>query len=160
MKKTTKSTKAPAPASKSAKVTKAVKKTTKTAAPAEKKSPVKAPAKTAAKAPVASKPVPAVKKVEPVPAVKKAEPTPVVTTITALVDVGFGNTLSLRGEGPGLSWEKGLTLDCIADDKWSITLPESARPIVFKFLLNDTVWCAGDDFTVESGGSVTLSPIF
>src|SRR5688572_5617630 len=32
---------------------------------------------------------------------------PVVTTITARVDVGFGNALFLRGEGAGLSWNKG-----------------------------------------------------
>jgi hypothetical protein len=30
-----------------------------------------------------------------------------VTTIEAKIDVGFGNNLFVRGEGPGLSWEKG-----------------------------------------------------
>ena len=65
----------------------------------------------------ATKPVKAVKKTTARPAVKKAAPKVVVTTITALVDVGFGNTLYLRGEGPGLSWEKGVPMKCVTDDK-------------------------------------------
>src|SRR3954466_1312984 len=30
-----------------------------------------------------------------------------VTTIQAKVDVGFGNTLTIRGQGQGLSWDQG-----------------------------------------------------
>ncbi len=117
--------------------------------------PATKPAKTVTK--TAAKPV---KKTTARPAVKKTVPKVVVTTISAAIDVGFGNTLYLRGEGPGLNWEKGVPMDCIADDKWSLAIAESARPVVFKFLLNDETWCAGDDFTVEAGGSITLTPEF
>ncbi|MCU0791290.1 MAG: hypothetical protein MUE42_00195 [Opitutaceae bacterium] len=82
------------------------------------------------------------------------------TTIVAAIDVGFGNHLTLRGEGAGLSWEKGLPLECSADDRWSITLPSGSQPIVCKFLINDETWCAGDDYTVLPGASVVLSPSF
>src|SRR5579872_5239985 len=34
-------------------------------------------------------------------------------TIEAKIDVGFGNTLYLRGEGPGLSWTQGVPLTCV-----------------------------------------------
>ena len=108
----------------------------------------------------ATKPAKTVKKTTARTAVKKTAPKVVVTTISALIDVGFGNTLYLRGEGPGLSWEKGVVMDCIADDHWSITLPESSRPIVYKFLLNDETWCAGDDLTVAPGGNASLTPEF
>jgi len=101
-----------------------------------------------------------VKKTTARPAVKKTVPKVVVTTIAAAIDVGFGNTLYLRGEGPGLNWDEGVAMDCVADDKWSLTIAESARPIVFKFLLNDETWCAGDDFTATPGSSVTLTPEF
>lgn len=115
--------------------------------------PAKAVVKPAA-APVA-KPA----KVSPSPKTK-AKPAAVTTTIVAAVDVGFGNHLTLRGTGPGLSWEVGLPLECVADDRWSVTLPETSQPIVCKFLLNDSDWCAGDDYTVLPGSSVVLSPTF
>lgn len=108
----------------------------------------------------AKKPAKTVKKTTARTAVKKTAPKVVVTTISALIDVGFGNTLYLRGEGPGLSWEKGVVMDCLADDHWRITLPETARPIVFKFLLNDETWCAGDDLTVAPGGTLSITPEF
>src|SRR5688572_26629050 len=108
---TTKSTKSPAPATKSA------------VAAAKPAAPGK-PAVTKIKAAV-----------PPSIVVKPVAPTRLVTTITALIDVGYGNTLFIRGEGPGLNWEKGIPLDIVADDKWTITLPESVQPVVFKFLL-------------------------
>lgn len=114
-------------------------------------SPVKAkaPAKPkAAKAPAAA------------PTVKTTPPMPLLTTITAEIDIGFGNTLWLRGDGPGLSWETGLIMDCVADDKWSVTLTDAGAPVVFKFLVNDLSWSAGDDYVVKPGASVSLKPTF
>lgn len=108
----------------------------------------------------ATKPAKTVKKTTARPAVKKSAPKVALTTISALIDVGFGNTLYLRGDGPGLSWETGIPMDCIADEHWRITVPESTRPIVFKFLLNDEMWCAGDDYTAAPGSTVTLAPEF
>lgn len=118
-----------------------------------------APAPSPAPAPVKAK-APAVKKPKAAAPQAKAKAEPVTTTIIAAIDVGFGNHLTLRGEGPGLSWEAGVPLECVSDDRWSITLPESAQPVVCKFLLNDTDWCAGEDYTVLPGSSVVLSPKF
>lgn len=100
-----------------------------------------------------------VRKATPVPAVKVV-PTAVVTTVSASLDVGFGNALYLRGEGPGLSWDKGTRMECVADDRWTLALGESSRPFVFKFLINDEIWSTGDDYTVTPGVSVTLTPTF
>ena len=94
------------------------------------------------------------------PAVKTTPPIPVKTTITAQIDIGFGNTLWLRGDGPGLSWEKGVVMDCVADDKWSITLADAGAPVVFKFLVNDLSWCVGDDYVVQPGGTISVKPRF
>ena len=109
-----------------------------------------APAKTAAK--------PAKKSAAP--AVKKAPPKAVLTSISAQVDVGFGNTLYIRGSGPGLNWEKGIPMDCLADDTWSVSLREATQPVVCKFLLNDLIWCAGEDFVITPGSTVSLIPVF
>ncbi|MSU24475.1 MAG: hypothetical protein EXS32_11710 [Opitutus sp.] len=94
------------------------------------------------------------------PAVKRVATKPVVTTIVAQIDIGFGNALYIRGEGPGLSWDRGVLLDCVSDSEWKIALPESARPVIFKFLVNDLSWCNGEDYSVVPGGTVTLTPTF
>src|SRR5687768_1849243 len=67
------------------------------------------------------------------PAVKAVASKPVQTTISARIDVGFGNALFLRGEGAGLSWEKGLSMECVQNDLWRIVLTDSARAYSFKF---------------------------
>jgi hypothetical protein len=132
----------------------AMKKTT----PSTSKSP--APAKRPAKLPVATKKIAPKPAAKPVAPVKPVATKPVVTTITAQIDIGFGNALYVRGDGPGLSWDKGVLMDCVTDSQWQITLGESARPVVFKFLVNDLSWSAGEDYTVKSGASVTLVPTF
>ena len=85
---------------------------------------------------------------------------PRLTTVTAKIDIGFGNTLYLRGEGPGLSWHQGAAMDCVDDDKWSITLPDAHRPVVCKFLVNDLTWSAGSDYLVEPGSAIVVVPTF
>jgi hypothetical protein len=82
------------------------------------------------------------------------------TTVTANIDVGFGNAIYVRGDGPGLSWDKGLVMDCAADDKWTITISDAVKPVVFKLLMNDLIWCAGNDYLVEPGGKITIEPTF
>ena len=147
---TSKTTKSPAPATKSATAKPAVVK-----APAKKKvsaAPAAAPAPApAAKAP----PSPA-----PAPVAKPVASTPIVTTIAARIDVGFGNALFIRGEGPGLSWDRGVAMECIADDLWRIALSEAGRAYTFKFLVNDLSWSVGPDYSVAAGTSVTLTPEF
>lgn len=83
-----------------------------------------------------------------------------LTTITARIDIGFGNALYVRGDGPGLSWHKGIPLDCVSDDKWSITLKGGAKPFVFKFLVNDLSWSAGPDYVAEPGSDLIIVPTF
>ena len=148
-KSTAKSSNSPAPATKSAASKTVVKKTT-TAATVQATTPVPVAmmAPTPTSTPASNAPIKAV-------ASKSVQ-----TTISARVDVGFGNALFLRGEGPGLSWEKGLAMECVQDDLWRIALSESVRSFTFKFLINDTTWSAGPDFTAACGTSVTLTPEF
>lgn len=151
MKKKITPSKSPAPATKSAAPAKLV---PPPAAPAVKSKPVAAAKKPAAVVPPPAKPK------APAPVVKSVAPKPVVTKITAKIDIGFGNALYIRGEGAGLSWDRGLLLACVSDDHWSITLGESARPIVFKFLVNDLSWSAGEDYVVAPGSTANFTPTF
>lgn len=165
MKKTpTKTAKTPAPAPKSVPAAPAT-------APKAAKKPAAAkaaPAKTTVKEPAAKKTTPSrvaaaislINKTDPVPVAVAVVATPVQTVITAKYDVGFGNTLYVRGEGPGLSWEKGIALANAGEDLWTLTLPESSKPVTFKVLVNDSAWSSGDDFLVESGGTITVVPLF
>lgn len=92
---------------------------------------------------------------------EKTAPAPVklsTTMISAKIDVGFGNKLFIRGEGPGLSWDKGLPMECAADDVWTITIPGVSSPIVFKVLVNDTAWSLGENYRADPGQSVTIAP--
>ncbi|MCH6254968.1 hypothetical protein MLD52_00295 [Puniceicoccaceae bacterium K14] len=135
---------------------KAVKKTAakKVAAPV-KKTPVKkvAAKKTAVKA--VKKKTTVKKKVA-----KKAAPVPSKTTISASIDVGFGNSLFLRGEGPGLSWEKGIPLDCKSDSVWEISMTGVSESFDFKLLINDEIWDTGDNATAKPGIVNTTTPSF
>ena len=131
--------------------------------PTKKKSPA-LPAKKAAKpakAPVATPkvaPKPAGK--APAPVVRKPAPRPTFTTVTAQIDVGFGNGLYIRGEGGGLNWETGKVMTCAADDAWTIKLPATTGPVTFKFLLNDLIWCGGENYVIAPGAKVSLVPMF
>jgi hypothetical protein len=146
MKKSSKSTKPAAPQVKSVVPKPVVPKSAKQ---------TKAPKKVAAKPAKTAKAVKAVPKPLPVTPV-----VPKLTTITAKIDIGFGNTLFVRGEGPGLSWNHGVALDCVDDDKWSITLPGAHRAVIFKFLVNDLTWSAGSDYIVEPGSAAVIVPTF
>jgi hypothetical protein len=137
-----KSTKSPAPA-------------TKPASPAAKKKAAPIPVGRDVTPVAPASPAPAPKPVTENASAKSAD-----TTIIAKIDVGFGNALYLRGEGPGLNWAQGVVMTCLADDQWRITLGESARPITFKFMLNDVTWSTGPDYVASPGETITLTPQF
>ncbi|MSU67211.1 MAG: hypothetical protein CK548_00365 [Opitutia bacterium] len=136
----------------SAKATKVAPVKVKVAVAARKAVPVLKPAKLVAKKKPAARAA--------APAVKVVAAKAVVATITAQIDIGFGNALYVRGEGAGLSWDHGLLMNCVSNREWQCVLGESARPIVFKFLVNDLSWSTGEDFSVTAGTNATLTPTF
>lgn len=153
-KNTAKSSKSPAPATKE-KTTAAPKAAPKK--PAVKKTTSK-PTAVAPVTPVA--PVVRVAVEKPVVAAKSVASKPRPTVITAKIDIGFGNALFIRGEGAGLSWDRGLPMANLGHDTWQIELGESVRPAVFKFLVNDLTWSSGEDYSLASGASEVFTPTF
>ncbi|MBL6838313.1 MAG: hypothetical protein ISQ75_04490 [Puniceicoccaceae bacterium] len=136
----------------------AAKKTVATSAPATAPAAKKVAAKKVVAKKVAAKKAPAAKKV----AAKKVAPakTVVKTSIIARVDVGFGNSLYVRGEGAGLSWDKGVQLDNVSPYEWAFSSTQAKGKLTFKFLINDEVWAEGEDLTVAKGGTSISSPVF
>ncbi|HEX2860143.1 MAG TPA: hypothetical protein VHN79_00825 [Lacunisphaera sp.] len=122
--------------------------------PAAKSAPKPAVAKPAAKA------VPAKKAAAPAKKKLNVAAEPPATFISAQIDIGFGNHLYLRGEGPGLSWHRGIAMDSVGASLWTAAVKGATLPVVFKVLVNDLSWSAGADYTVEPGQSVTVTPTF
>ena len=81
------------------------------------------------------------------------------TTIEAKIDVGFGNNLFLRGQGAGLSWDRGIPLTCVDGKTWQWSAKAEDK-LTFKLLLNDTVWAKGADLVAKPGQKVELAPAF
>ncbi len=108
-----------------------------------------------AQKPVAA-PAPAPAPVPAAPAAPVAAPKP----ISAAIDVGFGHSVYIRGEGAGLSWSRGLLLKNSAADKWSVSFAGIEHPITFKFLIDDAIWSVGENYVAVPGASVTYQPVF
>jgi len=138
----------------------AIKKTVATKTVAKKAPAKKAPAKKVAVTKVPTKKV-AVTKVPTKKATKKVAPKkPATTTIIANVDVGFGNSLYIRGEGADLSWENGTALENVSPYEWVFCSDTATGEVTFKFLINDEAWADDDDLTVAAGSTSVSSPVF
>ncbi len=80
------------------------------------------------------------------------------TKVVAQIDVGFGNSLYIRGNGAGLSWEQGKLMSW-SDGAWSWSSP-SKQDLEFKVLVNDQTWANGDNCTVKAGQTISFVPQF
>jgi hypothetical protein len=73
------------------------------------------------------------------------------TRLVATAYIGIGNKLYIRGDGPGLSWDKGLPLQFVSIGKWRWETPDATAPITAKLYKNDQIECTGL-------GTLTLEP--
>lgn len=89
-----------------------------------------------------------------------AKPSAPVTRVMAFIDVGPGNTLFLRGEGPGLSWEAGVPMQWTGEGCWSWSAETAGQEVTFKVLINDQHWSWGDNLKVASGDTASFTPAF
>jgi len=73
------------------------------------------------------------------------------TRLIATAYIGIGNKLFIRGDGPGLSWDKGIPLQFVSIGKWRWETPDATAPFKAKLFKNDQVECVGL-------GTLTLEP--
>ena len=90
----------------------------------------------------------------------KINPPTKATQIIVDYDCGFGNTLFIRGEHGGLSWEKGKALRNLKAHEWLFEIPSSFTECVFKILINDEQFEIGDNHHVTCGKVITVEPHF
>ena len=89
-----------------------------------------------------------------------AKQTTAQNRIIAHVDAGFGNALYVRGEGAGLSWEKGTALKNTSPYEWAFTSTDAKSNVTFKFLINDELWAEGENISLRAGSESISSPTF
>jgi hypothetical protein len=83
------------------------------------------------------------------------------TRIIVTAYIGIGNRVFIRGEGPGLAWDKGVPLQFVSIGKWRWETNEAGAPIRFKLLKNDEQECAGlGALSLEPGHQQELSASF
>jgi hypothetical protein len=65
------------------------------------------------------------------------------TRLLVTAYIGIGNRLFIRGEGPGLSWDKGVPLQFVSIGKWRWETSEATAPVKFKLYRNDETEFSG-----------------
>ena len=73
------------------------------------------------------------------------------TRLLVTAYIGIGNRLFIRGEGPGLSWDKGVPLQFVSIGKWRWETNDATAPVKYKLYKND-------EFECTALGSQTLPP--
>ncbi|HAV13063.1 MAG TPA: hypothetical protein DCX06_06170 [Opitutae bacterium] len=83
------------------------------------------------------------------------------TLLTATIFIGIGNKPFIRGNGGGLSSEKGIAMEFVEIGKWSWAPSEELDgPIELQLYRNDEDPDKSGTLTLEPGQKLTVSPEF
>lgn len=82
------------------------------------------------------------------------------TGITVKFDTGMGSQLFIRGNGPGMSWERGIPLLNVGSDLWIFQTEENFEQFQYKILLNDMQWEEGENHTAQIGKEIEIAAKF
>ncbi len=92
---------------------------------------------------------------------RTAKPAADAATLVARVLIGIGNKPYVRGDGPGLSPDKGVPMEFVEIGQWRWIAPESsASPMTLRILKNDEVPARGDPIVLEPGKTLEVVPEF
>jgi len=82
------------------------------------------------------------------------------TRVTVKYDAGFGNHLHLRGDGAGLSWNRGVPLKNVSSNRWVWETDDGFKECNYKVLLNDERYEGGDNRIIACGKHIEIVPRF
>lgn len=82
------------------------------------------------------------------------------TTVVANVMIGIGNKPFLRGEGPGLSWDEGVSMNFIEIGKWAWSPPRKNASLTVQVYRNDQDPDKGGKVEVKPGQKLEITPDF
>jgi glycosidase len=85
-----------------------------------------------------------------------------ITTINVHYNVGWGNSVSIRGNTDPLSWYVGRSARNIASDVWQFQVERIPNGQYFEFkpLINDNAWSQGGNFSGYGGQTIDVYPNF
>lgn len=83
-----------------------------------------------------------------------------LTRIIINYDVGFNNSLYIRGQGANLNWEKGIQLKNTKSDEWVWETECAFANAEFKILINDKTFETGPNHSLQYGSKITYKPQF
>lgn len=98
--------------------------------------------------------------IKPTPTPSPSEDRAKKTRLMIKFDCGFNNWISIRGEGAGLDWQKGVPLKNMGTDEWVF---ETNSPFVnceFKVLINDEIYESGPNHPLICGTNTKHIPYF
>ncbi len=81
-------------------------------------------------------------------------------SLVANILIGIGNKLYLRGEGGGLSRDKGQPLEFVEIGRFQWTASVPGEPVRCQLYLNDEVPAAGAPIDIAPGDSIEVTPDF
>ncbi len=82
------------------------------------------------------------------------------TRLLVTAYIGIGNKLFIRGEGPGLSWDKGVPMQFVSIGKWGWASHEATGPVKCRLYKNDETAALSGEVSVEPGKHVEVSALF
>ena len=82
------------------------------------------------------------------------------TRLLATAYIGIGNKLFIRGDGPGLSWDKGVPMQFVSIGKWGWATDDATAPIACKLYKNDETAALSGEIFLEPGKHVEITAIF
>jgi hypothetical protein len=82
------------------------------------------------------------------------------TRLLVTAYIGIGNKLFIRGDGPGLSWDKGVPMQFVSIGKWGWASHDITAPIACKLYKNDETAALSGEVLLEPGKHVELTALF
>jgi hypothetical protein len=82
------------------------------------------------------------------------------TRLLVTAYIGIGNKLYIRGDGPGLSWDKGVPMKFVSIGKWGWSTDAATGPVACKLFKNDETAAVSGEVFLEPGQHVEVTALF
>jgi glycosidase len=85
-----------------------------------------------------------------------------ITRIRVHYDVGYGNSITIRGSSYPLWWDRGRGARNVAPGVWEWEMERipAGERFEFKLLIDDTTWSNGDNYVGYGGRTIDIYPTF
>ena len=82
------------------------------------------------------------------------------TRLLVTAYIGIGNKLFIRGDGPGLSMDKGVPMHFVSIGKWGWSTDDATGPVACKLYKNDETAALSGEIFIEPGQHVEVTALF